>query len=333
MSLRQQTKIPSDIVQWKKAAKREGITLRTSVHTRGPFRSGSKMVEEEFLLLRTIWPRVPRDDRSKVHTNLGLDAQFREADRYLESIQEFHHYLDAIQKAIPPKDALDLGIFWLPYEQQRRLYLLLNPGPTREEKAYDKNEELVNASLVNFLQAVCAKHPDVDSNWDPARVKLTFDFTKVKTDKQTGELGSDAFSLSCQVDGFLESSSTFRAQAILEAKALWRSKHEPRVSWQETMEMVAALLNEHPKKNLPKNRVTLLSQNGSEMYLLNASYKDGYREHMQGDSGKKFVRQDEFVKIHRYGPYLITEKEHVRYFAKLALAVALRASEEEHERI
>lgn len=80
-------------------------------------------------------------------------------------------------------------------------------------------------------------------------------------------------------------------------------------------------------------RVTLFAQTGAEMYLLNASHKDGYRQYMQGDSGKRFVRQDEFVEIHRYGPYLITEKEDVRYFAKLALAVALRASEEEDERI
>ncbi|KAJ5576458.1 hypothetical protein N7535_003384 [Penicillium sp. DV-2018c] len=50
---------------------------------------------------------------------------------------------------------------------------------------------------------------------------------------------------------------------------------------------------------------------------------------MQGASGKRTVRQDEFVEIRRYGPYLIAEKEEVRYFAKLALAMALRASEEE----
>jgi hypothetical protein len=35
-------------------------------------------------------------------------------------------------------------------------------------------------------------HRDVDSDWNPARVKLTFDFM-VKMDKQIGELGSDVF--------------------------------------------------------------------------------------------------------------------------------------------
>ncbi|KAJ5800604.1 uncharacterized protein N7518_002672 [Penicillium psychrosexuale] len=77
----QSTPIPSDITQWKKAAKRAEATLRTSIHTRDPFKSGSKIFEDE-------------------------------------------------------------------------------------ERAYDKNEELVNASLVIFLQAVCAKHSDVDSDWN-----------------------------------------------------------------------------------------------------------------------------------------------------------------------
>ncbi|RHZ61285.1 hypothetical protein CDV55_103629 [Aspergillus turcosus] len=47
------------------------------------------------------------------------------------------------------------------------------------------------------------------------------------------------------------------------------------VTWQETMEMVAALLNEDPKKGLPKNRVIPFAQDGTEMYLANAVHKDG----------------------------------------------------------
>lgn len=78
-------------------------------------------------------------------------------------------------------------------------------------------------------------------------------------------------------------------------------------------------------------RVTLFGETGIEMYLLNASHKDGYKKYMKGDPGKRFLKQDEFGEIFRYGPYLITDKEQVRYFAKLALAVALRASEEENE--
>ena len=75
---------------------------------------------------------------------------------------------------------------------------------------------------------------------------MTFDVKIVSRDKKIGELGSGVFSLSCQVDGFLKSKSTFRAQSILEAKALMRDNHELNVYWQETMELVTALLNAHP---------------------------------------------------------------------------------------
>lgn len=216
--------------------------------------SGSKVVEEEFLLLRTVWPNVNSADNLNAHTKLGLEAQFLKAEQFLEGMEELNNYLDAIDKSIPPKEAAHLGVFWLPYEQQQRLNKFLHPGPIKEERAYRQNEELVNTSFVNFLQAVCAMHPEVSSDWNPARINLNFDFKKVKEDKKNGKLGSDVSSLSCQVDGFLESQSSFRAQAILEAKAEKRPKHEPHVSWQETMEMVTALLNEDPKRALLQDR-------------------------------------------------------------------------------
>lgn len=50
---------------------------------------------------------------------------------------------------------------------------------------------------------------------------------------------------------------------------------------------------------------------------------------MTGDKQKPFVKQDEFLRIHKYGPYLIYQEKDTEYFAKLALTVALRASEEE----
>ncbi|KAJ5566533.1 hypothetical protein N7535_008171 [Penicillium sp. DV-2018c] len=98
-----------------------------------------------------------------------------EPNDYLNGIQGFDNYLNAIDKATAPKNTANLGIFWLPYEQHQRLFQLLNLGPTKKERAYGKNEELVNASRVNFLQAVCAKYRNLDSDWNPARVKLTFE--------------------------------------------------------------------------------------------------------------------------------------------------------------
>ncbi|CAI7641125.1 unnamed protein product [Penicillium viridicatum] len=324
----QPTNTPSDIHKWKAAARRKGVNLKISVHTRGPFKSGSKVVEEEFRLLKAIWPKVLPTDKWQVQTQLGLETQFRKATEHLEGIPAFNDYLVAIRNKTLPKNST-LGIFWLPYEQQYRVCQLLQSDTAEQERAYGNNEELINSSLLSFLQIVCATHPDVDSDWNPARVHLTFDFRKVKTDKENKKLDSNVFSLSCMVDGFLESRSTFRSQAIVEAKARERLSHEPEVSWQETIEMVTALLNDHPKRSLQKDRVTVFSQNGTEMYILNAVHTDGYSQHMKGDKQKPFVKQDEFLRIHKYGPYLIYQEKDMEYFAKLALAVVLRASEEE----
>ncbi|KAJ5531822.1 hypothetical protein N7527_005215 [Penicillium freii] len=249
----QPTNTPSEIHKWKAAARRKGVNLKISVHTRGPFKSGSKVVEEEFFLLKAIWPKVLPTDIWQVQTQLGLETQFRKATEHLEEIPAFTDYLVAIRNKTLPKNST-LGIFWLPYEQQYRVCQLLQSHTAEQERAYGNNEELINSSLLSFLQVVCATHPDVDSDWNPARVHLTFDFRKVKTDKENKKLDSNVFSLSCMVDGFLESRLTFRSQAIVEAKARERLSHAPEVSWQETIEMVTALLNDHPKKSLQKDR-------------------------------------------------------------------------------
>lgn len=66
------------------------------------------------------------------------------------------------------------------------MYQLLQSNTAEQERAYGSNEELVNASLLSFLQVVCAMHPDVDSDWNQARVHLTFDFRKVTVYFMTG---------------------------------------------------------------------------------------------------------------------------------------------------
>jgi hypothetical protein len=253
MPPKQRYEIPYNIRTWTAAARKIGINYRTSVHSRGQFSSGSKIIEEEFLLLKAIWPKVPASDKWQVHTRLGMDAQFRIATEYLEGDQSFKDYLTWLRNKTSPR-GIARETFWYPYEQQYRVCQLIESTPMEGERAYVNNEELVNASLLSFLQAICATHPNVDSDWNPTRVHLTLDFGDVKKSKETGYLRQDVFSLSCQVDGFLESRSTFRNQAIVEAKAQKRQHHEPRVSWQETVELLTASLSEHPKKRLPENR-------------------------------------------------------------------------------
>lgn len=69
--------------------------------------------------------RSPRC-RSECLSMVGLDAQFRRAGDYLNAVKGFG-CLDAIDKAIPAQNTAYIGIFWIPYKQQRRVYELLNP--------------------------------------------------------------------------------------------------------------------------------------------------------------------------------------------------------------
>lgn len=74
--------------------------------------------------------------------------------------------------------------------------------------------------------------------------------------------------------------------------------------------------------------VFLIAQDGNEMYVANAIVETGYTEHMK-DEKKTPVKKEELVRIEQYGPYQTHEKQDMEYFAKLVLALALRASEED----
>jgi hypothetical protein len=52
-----------------------------------------------------------------------------------------------------------------------------------------------------------------------------------------------------------------------------------------------------------------------------------YRDFLKGT--KKGIKKEEFLHIHRYGPWHLKEKEDVENFAKLVLAISLRASAEQ----
>lgn len=106
--------IRSTIDQRTKAAHRAGITLTSSIQNRNPFKSGSKLVEDEFLLLRTILPKVRAHELQNVETNLGLDNYFQMAEGYLDSLPEFQNYLDTVMEKIQAIDASNMGGFWLP---------------------------------------------------------------------------------------------------------------------------------------------------------------------------------------------------------------------------
>jgi hypothetical protein len=76
-------------------------------------------------------------------------------------------------------------------------------------------------------------------------------------------------------------------------------------------------------------RALLISQDRDELYIAKADFEGNrYKDFMQ-DKDRKSLRENEFLKIYQYGRWLIDDREDVEGFARLVLAVALRASDED----
>ncbi|KAJ5115122.1 hypothetical protein NUU61_000881 [Penicillium alfredii] len=308
--------LPRTWSDWAKAAKNLGV-YRASVHTRENFQSGTNVTREEHLLLRALW--TLSEDDAIPEEELGLGPYFEDASRWLDDFVPFAEYLKGIENSSMP-GVDNMGIFETAYSQQFQVRKFLHEKKDKDKKGLDGiNEEIVNASLISFLTAICLKNPNVQAYWTPHRATLTATFKKAKLAKQT--------SLNCQIDGFLAANKTAQTQVILEAKADNREIHEPNVTMQETYEIVAALLTDAPK-GLPMNRVILISQDGEELYLSNATYTDEYKSYMMGTK-RGMIKKTEFLRIQRYGPWRIKHWKEVEKFAKLVLAIALRASAEQ----
>ncbi|CDM36451.1 unnamed protein product [Penicillium roqueforti FM164] len=152
------------------------------------FGHGSAMEEEDFLHLKAVWQNVESTNKSQAHIHLRLGAWFNKASQDLDNYPDFNRYLSAVQRRDAPSSRI--GMFWAAYEQQCQVAKSLH-ATSKVKKAYGMNEELVNMSLVNFIQAVCACHPGLDINCNPARVHLTFDFRRVKDEKQAKAIDSN----------------------------------------------------------------------------------------------------------------------------------------------
>ena len=66
---------------------------------------------------------------------------------------------------------------------------------------------------------------------------------------------------------------------------------------------------------------------GRELYLSNALYVDEYKSYMMDT--KKGIKKTEFLQVQKYGPWNIRKRSDMDEFAKLVLAVSLRASAEQ----
>ncbi|KAJ5120510.1 uncharacterized protein N7515_009898 [Penicillium bovifimosum] len=109
--------------------------------------------------------------------------------------------------------------------------------------------------------------------------------------------------------------------ALIETKARPRWTHEPQVSMQEGAQIVALLKDRKPPAGEP---VFLISQDGPELYISTATPSAAYLAYIKNQSSS--LHGENFLQIHKYGPYDIREDMKMHAFSCLALSIVLKAT-------
>ncbi|KAK2755040.1 hypothetical protein FQN54_006568 [Arachnomyces sp. PD_36] len=295
--------VPDDKRTWKKAAEKASIDQK-SLRWCQNLRSGSKITHEQFLLFRAICPDARHSNTFNEATH-HLDMELLDARQYLAGSLAFQNFLIAIEQ--PATQTLEeFNRFDTTLLQLREVMASSDPDPNDHELAVT-DETSVNSSLISFLQATAATIPGPEYQWRSARVRLTANFGTPTNSNQY-----IAFT-----DGQLQHIVNKNILAIAECKRYERSSHQPAVEMQEVGQVVA-WLKSYPSSN---DRYTLISQNGSEIYVTFPHFQRNWARYIDRGTGAP----SELMVMIKYGPFKINSRRSMQQFAEIALAVILSA--------
>ncbi|KAJ5946128.1 hypothetical protein N7454_002967 [Penicillium verhagenii] len=273
------------------------------------------MPRPEFLTLRVLWPATEliegRLSELTLH-RFGLLAYHDRAEHWLDAFHPFQKYLAHVKSDIRTKpwaisqsaeDATGLGIMELTKRNQE---IVIHAFKTHVLDNID--EEVVVSSLMTFLQAITMRHPGVCCDWSSRRKNFRVVFPTRST-------------LSVKVDGWLFNPITGHVKTLIEVKSAPRALKETYVSRQESAEIFAMIATHSPA---PSSPVFLISQDGVELYVIVADFDQRYVDFARGR--RLTITEDHFMKMHKFGPWLIDRFEDLDIFAKLVLAIAIHGS-------
>jgi hypothetical protein len=125
-------KVPVDRGQWNSYVAATNLQGRT-INTFTGMQSASKITQEQFLLLKVVWP-VRKDGHRFDPAAYGLRQQFTEACRVLTGFPDFQRFLhsiraDAAVTKLQPNDPMYLGVFELVRQGQRDINSYTNNVP------------------------------------------------------------------------------------------------------------------------------------------------------------------------------------------------------------
>ncbi|OJJ48980.1 hypothetical protein ASPZODRAFT_23265 [Penicilliopsis zonata CBS 506.65] len=300
--------IPETWEEWVRAAKKLQVS-RKSIHSRKEIASGSKISQEEYLLLKAIWETNEDTDIS----GLALGSHLASARQSLGQNLPFQAFIRGIRDVAAGNrpNVSEMGIFQIPFTQMQEVLHLSNlSAPKRPGKSDPKakretrlrhqiNEDIVNTAAISLLTAITVGSVE-GAVWSPHRAPLYANFKRA--------------SMEAQIDGYLSVGLLSQTSLILEAKARKRAAHEPAVSMQETAEMVAWLMAKPPS-------------DGPEWYITEGKYTPEYREHILGE--RRTLAKDNFLVMKRFGPWRSDRPYKIQELCEVVFALVQRAVAEE----
>jgi hypothetical protein len=253
---------PETVEDWRKACKKAGVQRR-SINSFLGMHSGSEMTQEQYLLMRVLYPRQKRI-MEFVPATYGLAQELPAAAARLQGLPEFRTFLQAI-RTNPAFSHTNLGIFAVPRVNQLLIQQATLPLATNNVRVQTTNppistnsrsragaaattgqtqqrnidEEVVNVHLITFLQALAGTIPGVLSQWNPRRFAFQTQFAMDRYEART--------------DGYLQvQNATGKVQAIVEVKRGLRDDSKPDLEMQEAAEMVGWIMdnNHQPDPSL-----------------------------------------------------------------------------------
>ena len=173
----------------------------------------------------------------------------------------------------------------------------------------DVDEELVVSSLLAFLEAITLRHPDVKCDWSARRRNLKANF--------------GASDLRVIVDGALVDPTNNNLKALIEAKKRSSRGFGETISatWQQAAEVVTAIRAQNLTPGTP---VFLISQEADELFLVVARFGEKYLHYISGRT--MTLASKDFLALERFGPWKISDAQHLEMFAEIALAIAIQGS-------
>ncbi|GIK03224.1 hypothetical protein Aspvir_007293 [Aspergillus viridinutans] len=214
-------KLPPDTpAKWSIAAANAGLINQT-IKSRGSLESGSKITEEQFLLLRILTTTAAPGSLNP--NRWGLTPYIAQAQAALLN-PGFLQFLGAI-----PAGA---GAARIPgaFRQAQIQYLEVIEGLTKKKQLEDIDETSINSSLITLLQGITDLVPTAGRRWRSRHVKLTINYGRRPGDKKDRKF-------TAVTDGQLQRSGGGRAiSALVECKRAPRMEKRHKEAMQEAAE-------------------------------------------------------------------------------------------------